>query len=993
MESDEPVVRVSGLSKVYPHPSAGALFGNFGRSLLGRPLVGTRALDEIDFSVARGEALGIVGRNGSGKSTLLQILAGALQPTAGTVDVRGRLGTLLDLTAGINPEYTGRENALVLGMLAGLSRSDVRSRMEEIKAFSGLGDAFDRTVKGYSSGMGMRLGFSAAIHSDPEVLLIDEALAVGDAFYQQRCLRKMRSLRDEGVTIVLVTHDPSAVISLCDRAIWLESGRMNEMGTPKDVLRLYLAARYQDDCDLGGALEPVASLDPGVEESFAPAAPIARLDERFGDARAQVRGFEMRNAKGDSLTTVAPGDAVQVVMSVEASAQLDHPLVGFTIRNRLGDVVTATNTEHEGIAMPALSAGATLDIAFRLTWPALSSGPFTLSPAVADGSIAAHAMCDWVENALIVECENERGLFGWLTLQDVSIAMGRLRGLPETVASDSIVGGKRGNGSERRAAEELIEGQAAGGDGIEFALDEPREARVDAANLTTEHELLFSGWSFSTSGERVEIAIRVEGREGELVVETGGFREDVARVHSGVPQAGRSGFSAMVPMPRQVGPTRCQVEVRTPSTTRVAAEFEIDLPPRSLVVEDAEVWKPRGVRREGPQRILFVTHTLNLEGAPRSLFEMARGLPRDEFEAHVLSPVEGPLGAEWEGAGFAKRILPVDVRVGGRDDYDAMIRRLAGLISVGRPDLVVANTLESFWAIHVARELGIEAVLIVRESEDPASYFHSRLPTRIAERGVHSLEVSNRVVFVAEATRALFRSKLAPDQSVVIPNGLDLETLDEVSGSAAAETVRKRAGVDSGTPLLLCVGTPCARKGQLELLAALAQLRERGFEFRCIFLGTTDGEYLERMRDSIERSGLGAHVDFIPPTREPLPYFAATDLLVCPSFQESLPRVVLEAMAFATPIVATGVFGVPELIRDGKEGRLVEAGDVDAMTEAIAELLGDRDRASALGRQARLRVEAKFTLETCVQDYAALFREALGKVEVPVAQDFEAGLA
>jgi lipopolysaccharide transport system ATP-binding protein len=980
--SEEKAVCVTGLSKIYPHPSAGALLGNFGRSLLGRPLSGTTALDEIDFSVEKGEALGIIGRNGSGKSTLLQILAGALRPTTGTVGIQGRIGTLLDLTSGINPEYTGAENALVLGMLSGLLRSEVRSRMEEIKAFSGLGDAFDRAVKGYSSGMVMRLGFSAAIHSDPEVLLIDEALAVGDAFYQQRCLRKMRSLRDEGVTIVLVSHDPSAVISLCDRAIWLEGGRMNEVGSPKDVIRLYLAARYQDDCDLGGALKPASPLEAGEEETFAPAAAIVQMDERFGDGRAQITGFEMRGAGGKSQATARPGDSVEVVLAIEAAGELENALAGFTIRNRLGDVVTATNTEHEGIKLPQLSAGSTLDVAFRFVWPALSSGPLTLSPAIADGCVAAHVMCDWVENALIVECENERGLFGWLTLQDVEVGVGRVRGDSATAATSD---------EERSEVEGNLD------DRIEFALDLPNASRIDPAQLTERRELLFSGWCFSVNGAPVDVTIRVEGAQ-EKIVRTGGFREDVGRVHPGVRPAARSGFSAMVPLPQRVGLSRCQVEVRTLTTSRIAADFEIDLPAGPVVVEAVKDFEPRPritrVRRKnGPRRVLFVTHTLNLEGAPRSLFEMANGLPRDEFEIDVVSPVEGPLGAEWTEAGFDLRILPVEVRVGGRDDYDAMIRRLAALVSTARPEMIVANTLETFWAIHTARELGIAAIWIVRESEDPATYFHSRLPPRIAERGEDALSVSDRVVFVAEATRALFRSKLSSGQSVTIPNGLDLKKLDEVSGSAAAKAIRTKSQAGPRLPLLLCVGTPCPRKGQLELLDALARLQDRGVAFRCVFLGTTEGDYLERMRDLIEASGLSNRIDLVPPTRAPLPYFAAADLLICPSFQESLPRVVLEAMAFATPVVATRVFGVPELIRDGKEGRLVEAGEIEDMADAIEQLLRDPAGAQELGKAARARVETTFTLERCVDGYASLFRTVFDEVENPTKEIDEVGAA
>lgn len=430
--SHAPMILAQGLTKIYPGASAAASLRTMARRLSKRPPVGPRALDAIDLCIHRGEALGIVGRNGSGKSTLLKLLAGALRPTSGELRMQGRVGTLLDLGAGIHPEYTGEENALVLGMLAGLSRSEVRERLPAIREFSGLGEAFDHPAKTYSSGMSVRLGFSAAIHSSPDVLLIDEALAVGDAFFQQRCLARMRRLREEGTTIVLVSHDPSAILSLCDRALWLEHGRVSADGAPAEVIARYLAARYRDDCALDAPLEPIAPVDSSTaagseEESLRPARPLDRYDERFGDGRARVVGVEVRDAAGETITTVRPGARVTVVITVVGHERVTLPLVGFTLRNRLGDVITATNSELEGIRLPELEAGSELDVAFHLVWPALSSGPVSLSPAVAEGSIVSHRMGDWVENVLILECENPRALFGWLSLEGVRTTQGRLR--------------------------------------------------------------------------------------------------------------------------------------------------------------------------------------------------------------------------------------------------------------------------------------------------------------------------------------------------------------------------------------------------------------------------------------------------------------------------------------------------------------------------------------------------------------------------------------
>ena len=427
--------------------------------------------------------------------------------------------------------------------------------------------------------------------------------------------------------------------------------------------------------------------------------------------------------------------------------------------------MTATNTELEGVAVAPLAPGDALTLAFTFVWPSLATGSFSISPAIADGCIAAHEMCDWVENALLIECENERGLFGWLALQDVSVALapilrpgttGRARNSdePSPVAIDSSEAEPATIPEER----------------IEFALDEPREEQVDPGRMTERNEMLFSGWSFSLSGEPVEVSIRVEDMP-ERVVVPAGFREDVGRVHDGVAHASRSGFAAMVPMPERVGATRCQVEVRTSTTSRIAAEFVLDLPlrpprvdsdgpgatgPRSAPPQQAS---PRPRVRAGPPRVAFISHTMNLEGAPRSLFEMARGVVDCGFEGSVVAPIDGPLSDAWVSHGFEKRILPVDIRIGGRDDYAAMIRRLAALMSPLRADLIVANTLESFWAVHVARELGIRSALIVRESENPSTYFHARLPTPIAERGDDALARADRVVFVASRTFRLASRK------------------------------------------------------------------------------------------------------------------------------------------------------------------------------------------------------------------------------------------
>jgi glycosyltransferase involved in cell wall biosynthesis len=265
----------------------------------------------------------------------------------------------------------------------------------------------------------------------------------------------------------------------------------------------------------------------------------------------------------------------------------------------------------------------------------------------------------------------------------------------------------------------------------------------------------------------------------------------------------------------------------------------------------------------------------------------------------------------------------------------------------------------------------------VRESEPPDVYFYSRWPTAIADRARAALDLADRVVFVAEATRSLFLEHLPESRDRLIPNGLDFTRFDLRSSQAQRARIRRRLGLNERTPLLLCVGTPCPRKGQLELIQALNVLRSSRPDFHCVFLGTVENEYLDTMRKELTYHDLADHVTLASPVPDARPHFAAADVVVCPSYQESLPRVVLEAMAFAKPIVASKVFGIPELVRDEVEGLLVEAGDVQALAKVIDRLLADSALARQLGEKARERAETHFSLSRCAHRYEELVEELL----------------
>lgn len=426
-DGSEAAIVVEKLSKVYPLTgrSSDPLRALFRRSAhAAREGGGPLALDGIDLTVTRGASLGIVGRNGSGKSTLLRVLSGTVQPSAGRIRVIGRVSALLDLGTGIGPDFTGRENAMLLGVLAGHTRREVAARMDGIHAWSGLEAAFDRPVRTYSNGMILRLAFSTAVHTDPDVLLIDETLAVGDVFFQQRCLRRIHELRASGCTIVLVSHDPSAVAGFCDDALWLEHGRVVASGEPARVLREYLGARYRDQASIGGELLSADEIPVEIEypsDEVEPALDLPHQDHRYGDGHARLAGVAVRDAEGKRLDALCPGQRARVVVTATALARLASPIVGFTLRNRLGDIVTATNSQLEGLLLPPLEAGDQVSVEFALEWPPLASGPISVSPAIADGSIEAHRMCDWIDNALVLNSQNPRALFGWMSLEDVTV--------------------------------------------------------------------------------------------------------------------------------------------------------------------------------------------------------------------------------------------------------------------------------------------------------------------------------------------------------------------------------------------------------------------------------------------------------------------------------------------------------------------------------------------------------------------------------------------
>lgn len=408
------IVRAEKISKcfrIYRHPSDHLKeLLSFGRRRYHEPFW---AVKDVDVTVDRGSCLGIIGENGSGKSTLLRMMAGVIRPTSGNLAVTGRVSALLELGAGFNPQFTGRENIYLNASILGFTDAQTRERIPSIEKFAEIGEFVDRPVKTYSSGMFVRLAFAVAIHLDPDVLIVDEALSVGDIFFQQRCIRRIQHLKHQGVTIIFVSHDLNAVRSLADRTIWMDHGHVHLEGKTDDVVSKYLAAmvtrgrkEIMEEEAIGKPLD--ASADLEISEEAIAKIPrfishVPNVDHRYGNGKARIQGIGIFGKDGEPASGVGQGDRICIRVSVEFFDDISQPNVGFMLRNRLGEDVTGTNATNEGMRLPAARAGDRVSVDFVMDLPFLYAGFYYFSPAIADGTLDQYEMCDWIDNACAIE--------------------------------------------------------------------------------------------------------------------------------------------------------------------------------------------------------------------------------------------------------------------------------------------------------------------------------------------------------------------------------------------------------------------------------------------------------------------------------------------------------------------------------------------------------------------------------------------------------------
>jgi ABC-type polysaccharide/polyol phosphate transport system ATPase subunit len=354
----EPAIRVREVSKLYRRFLHRNQFKTLKSALLSGSLLSDltpdqtfTALKDVSFEVPPGCTFGVIGENGSGKSTLLKLLAGITKPTSGSVEVQGRISALIELGAGFHPEISGRENVMINGIMLGLSRSEVQDRFQEIVAFAELEDFIDAPVKTYSSGMYMRLGFAVAIHVDPDVLLVDEVLAVGDEAFTRKCLDKIGEFRRRGRTIVIVTHSLGLVDRMCDDAIWLRNGEMVERGDPKRVVDTYLIYVAGGEENMLAEEREVAPEDAAPEPSpDQDEAEHGYREGRWGAREIEIKRVRLLDDRGDERHVYVPGEQVTVALDVEAREEVDDFVFGIGLFTTAGANVFGTNTHVEDFA-------------------------------------------------------------------------------------------------------------------------------------------------------------------------------------------------------------------------------------------------------------------------------------------------------------------------------------------------------------------------------------------------------------------------------------------------------------------------------------------------------------------------------------------------------------------------------------------------------------------------------------------------------------------
>lgn len=429
MSSSDVAIKVSNLSKCYeiynsPRdrlkqfilPRLRRLFGKLPKQYFKE----FWALKDVSFEVKKGETVGIIGRNGSGKSTLLQMICGTLTPTGGSIETTGRVAALLELGSGFNPEFTGRENVYMNASVLGLTNDEIDSRFNDIAAFADIGDFIEQPVKTYSSGMMVRLAFAVIAHVDADILVIDEALSVGDVFFTQKCMRFLRNFMENG-TVLFVSHDTGVVINFCSRAIWLNKGITKFEGEPKNAAQRYLAELYEEHQGESAVAPSTQETDKvfhveqlrDMRQDFINTTQFRNDIElfdfipdaaSFGKGGGNIISAKLLDDSGKPLAWIVGGEKVKLAVCCIAYTDILGPIIGFYVNDRLGQPIFGDNTYNFSKQTPLfISNGNKIDVEFDFIMPILPVGDYSITITLAEGTQQNHIQHHWMHDAVLLK--------------------------------------------------------------------------------------------------------------------------------------------------------------------------------------------------------------------------------------------------------------------------------------------------------------------------------------------------------------------------------------------------------------------------------------------------------------------------------------------------------------------------------------------------------------------------------------------------------------
>jgi lipopolysaccharide transport system ATP-binding protein len=443
MSSDDIAIKVENLSKcyqIYDKPNDRLKqfvlprLQRFFRKKPKQYFRGFWALKDVSFEIKKGETVGVIGRNGSGKSTLLQLICGTLTPTSGSIQTQGRIAALLELGSGFNPEFTGRENVYMNAAVLGLSKEEIASRFDDIVAFADIGEFIEQPVKTYSSGMVVRVAFAVIVHVDADILVIDEALAVGDAVFTQKCMRFLRKFKEQG-TVLFVSHDSGSILNLCQHAIWLNKGTVSQAGIAKEVVEAYTQYTLQEIYGDTVKLESVENsksanpeeinittanspIDKGTSISY-----FTQLTESSGweTGKAKLLSVRLLNKEGQDLPLLQGGESVHLEITAIANESVYSPILGWLLKDRLGQALFGEHTYTYVNPPLHINGGEKIKATFEFQMPLLPNGEYAMTVSIAEGDPFEHTQHHWLHEALILKVVSDKLRYGL-----VGIAMNKV---------------------------------------------------------------------------------------------------------------------------------------------------------------------------------------------------------------------------------------------------------------------------------------------------------------------------------------------------------------------------------------------------------------------------------------------------------------------------------------------------------------------------------------------------------------------------------------